>query len=298
MKKLEYVILSVFIVTLAKHQVIAQKIDNSLFWEISGKDLKSPSYLFGTYHVLTHSYLDEIPKVNEAFEKADGIVVETIIDSSKLQQVVMSMMMAEKKLPELVSEEDYKLIAAEVEKSLGADLAMMSQFKPVFLTFMLTIMYNQQENGEFLAKYTGSPIDIYFASAGKKNDKSVSSFESMEEQFNTLFKHDTEEKQAEQLVEFVKTKDAMRSSMKELTDLYIDQNLKGMYDMYKKYTKQFGSAAYLLEDRNSKWIQMLPSMMQDGNRFIAVGALHFTGEKGLIKLLREAGYTVRSLPMK
>ena len=233
-----------------------------------------------------------------AFEKADGIVVETLIDSAKLQQVLMGMMLSSRKLPELVSEEDFKLIDTEVQKTLGADLNMLSQFKPVFITFMLTMTYNQQENSEFLAKYSGTPIDIYFGSAGKKSGKAVSSFESMEEQFNILFRHDTEEKQAEQLVEFVKTKEEMRSSMKELTGLYIHQDLKGMYDMYKKYARQFGSAAYLLEDRNEKWMDVLPSMLKEGNKFIAVGALHFTGEKGLIKLLREAGYTVKPIPVK
>ncbi|NJM24197.1 MAG: hypothetical protein HC859_00230 [Bacteroidia bacterium] len=27
----------------------AQKLENSVFWEISGKGMKKPSYLFGTY---------------------------------------------------------------------------------------------------------------------------------------------------------------------------------------------------------------------------------------------------------
>lgn len=297
MKKISYILI-VLIVAGLNGYVKAQKVENCLFWEISGNGLQKPSYLFGTYHVLNHSYLDDIPKVKAAFENAEGVVVETVIDSARAQMLAMGMLMSSKKLSELVSEEEYKLIADEVLKSLGADLGMMSQFKPVFITYALTMMYNQQENDEFLARYKGTPIDIYFGSAGKRKGKVVASFEPMEEQFNILFKHDTEEKQAEQLVEFVKTKDEMRGSMKELTNLYVDQDLKGMYDMYKKYSAQFGSAAYLLEDRNEKWIKVLPSMLAEGNRFIAVGALHFTGEKGLIKLLREAGYTVKPLAMK
>lgn len=297
LQKIKYIFLLV-LTTGSGLQVQSQEIENSLFWEVSGKGLESPSYLFGTYHVLNHSYLHEVPSVKATFEKMNGVVVETVIDSAKLQQIVMKLIRSSKKLPDLVNEDDYKLIAAEVEKTLGADMTMMGQFKPVFITYMLTMVYNQQENNEFLAKYSGTPIDIYFASAAKKNGKPVSSFETMEEQFDILFKHDSEEKQAEQLVEFVKTNDEMRSSMKELTTLYVNQDLKGMHEMYKKYAKQFGSAAYLLDDRNIKWIKALPAILQQGNQFIAVGALHFTGEKGLIKLLREAGYTVKPVSVK
>lgn len=296
MKKLSYILM--VLITAGLNQAQSQKIENSLFWEISGNGLEKPSFLFGTYHVLNHSYLDDIPNVKAAFEKADGVVVETVIDSARAQMLAMGMLMSSKKLNELISEEDYKLVAEEVLTSLGADLNMMGQFKPVFITFALTMMYNQQENSEFLARYKGTPMDIYFASEGKRRGKPVAAFEPMEEQFNILFRHDPEEKQAEQLVEFVKTKDEMRGSMKELTNLYVNQDLKGMYDMYKKYSIQFGSAAYLLEDRNDKWIKALPAMLAEGNRFIAVGALHFTGEKGLIKLLRGAGYTVKPLALK
>jgi uncharacterized protein YbaP (TraB family) len=33
-------------------------------------------------------------------------------------------------------------------------------------------------------------------------------------------------------------------------------------------------------------------MLEKGNAFIAVGALHLPGETGLVSLLRERGYTV------
>jgi uncharacterized protein YbaP (TraB family) len=33
-------------------------------------------------------------------------------------------------------------------------------------------------------------------------------------------------------------------------------------------------------------------LLDEGGVFIAVGALHLSGEKGLVALLREAGYTV------
>ena len=48
----------------------------------------------------------------------------------------------------------------------------------------------------------------------------------------------------------------------------------------------------LLDDRNYKWMQQLPRLMQEKSLFVAVGALHLVGESGLVKQLQSKGYTV------
>jgi len=54
----------------------------------------------------------------------------------------------------------------------------------------------------------------------------------------------------------------------------------------------------LLDDRNKNWLAQLPSLMKEQQTFIAVGALHLSGENGLIHLLRDAGYTLTPLSSK
>ncbi|MDZ7847866.1 MAG: TraB/GumN family protein [Owenweeksia sp.] len=49
----------------------------------------------------------------------------------------------------------------------------------------------------------------------------------------------------------------------------------------------------LVDDRNLKWLEKLRPLLDDGNVFVAVGALHLPGENGLITLLRKEGYEVR-----
>jgi uncharacterized protein YbaP (TraB family) len=78
----------------------------------------------------------------------------------------------------------------------------------------------------------------------------------------------------------------------------MEENLNELYDLYKKYERQFGEAQYLTDDRNIRWMEKLPGYLGKGNQFIAVGAFHLVGEKGLIKLLREKGYTVKALSSK
>lgn len=272
--------------------------ENSLFWKISGKGIDKPSYLFGTYHLLNGGYLSQIPEVNKAFERADGIVVETELDSSKMFQMMSLMVMSDKKLSDLVSEEEYAMITHEVEKTTGASMDMLAQFKPVSITFMLTVAYALGDGQSELNKYDGPPLDNYFARVGRKNEKPIETFETMEEQFRIVFDHDPVEEQARQLVAFVRSKEDMVQAQSDLLRMYLAQDLDGLHKLYKKYEKQFGDASYLLDDRNVKWMKKLPAMIAKGNQFIAVGALHLTSDVGLVHLLRKSGYTLTPMPVR
>jgi uncharacterized protein YbaP (TraB family) len=48
--------------------------------------------------------------------------------------------------------------------------------------------------------------------------------------------------------------------------------------------------------RNPIMLDNARPLIDEGNAFLAVGALHLVGERGLVRLLREAGYTVTAVP--
>jgi uncharacterized protein YbaP (TraB family) len=54
----------------------------------------------------------------------------------------------------------------------------------------------------------------------------------------------------------------------------------------------------LLYNRNRNWVQKLKTIMSEKSVTIAVGAGHLAGEKGVIKLLRKEGYTVKPVKYK
>ncbi|HLT80825.1 MAG TPA: TraB/GumN family protein [Cyclobacteriaceae bacterium] len=272
--------------------------DGGIFWEVSGNGLTRPSYLFGTYHLLSGAYLKKLPRVEAAFEGASGVVVESEIDSSKIVQMFSMLVMKDKKLSDLVSEDDYQLVADEIQKSTGTPMELMAQFKPAFITVMLTVTYARAAGSSEPADYEGPPLDAYFASTGREKKKAVSTFETMEEQMSLLFDHYTVEEQAKQLVDFVKSKEEMVTVQDDLLSLYLRHDLDGLYKLYQKYEKRFGDTSWLLDERNVNWMKQLPAMLAEGDKFIAVGALHLAGEKGLVELLRKQGYTVTARRVK
>ena len=51
----------------------------------------------------------------------------------------------------------------------------------------------------------------------------------------------------------------------------------------------------LIYDRNKTWVQKLAAIMKAAPTFVAVGALHLPGDKGLLNLLKKQGYTVEAV---
>jgi uncharacterized protein YbaP (TraB family) len=295
LEKPAFLLVILVLISTKKTNAQHREIENSLLWKISGNNIQRPSYLFGTYHLLNSEYLETLPGVKSVFEKSDGVVVETELDSSQMTNMMFLMVMPDKKISDLMSREDYALVSKEVQDVLGAPMDVLSQFKPTFITFMLTVAYNQAENGKELQKYGGHPLDSHFASEAKKKNKTVTTFETMEEQIKIAFDHDPVEKQAKDLVTFIKSKEDNLKLLPRLLRLYMEENLTELYHLSKKYEEQFGDISYLTDHRNLRWMEKLPAFLEEGNRFIAVGAFHLTGEKGLVRLLRDKGYKVEAV---
>ncbi|GAC1418930.1 MAG: TraB/GumN family protein [Flavisolibacter sp.] len=100
--------------------------------------------------------------------------------------------------------------------------------------------------------------------------------------------------QANQLLEMVEdsSKNKEGQQMIGLTNAYRNQQL----DSLEKLTKgDLGMKEYsnlLLYNRNRTWVKKMTDLMVTHALVVAVGAGHLPGEKGLINLLKKAGYRV------
>jgi uncharacterized protein YbaP (TraB family) len=273
----------------------AKPLAKSLLWEVTGNGLKQPSYLYGTYHLLNDSYLNSEPAVKQSFQQSKGVVIETEIDSSAMMQMASKMIMTDNKISALLPPEEYTLVGKEVKRALGYDMALLDQMKPMTLLLMLSVLEYQKM--EVLKQYQGKPLDIYFAQQGRTDGKKITSLETMEQQLDLLYNHYPVEKQAKQLVEYVKQKDTALQLQDHLTKLYFEEDLAGMWAASEAYNKLMGEEdmAYMVDDRNKNWMMQLPEIMKQQSTFIAVGAMHLPGENGLIQLLQKAGYEVKPL---
>ena len=88
-----------------------------------------------------------------------------------------------------------------------------------------------------------------------------------------------------------------KENLKKLTNAYMKQDLNTMFKISEERKGNQCDALPSEEDaliynRNKIWAEKLPAIMKAAPTFVAVGALHLPGEKGLLKLLKSQGYTV------
>lgn len=268
----------------------------ALLWKISGNGLQESSYLFGTYHLLGDKFLSEVPETDAPFKNATGVVVETVIDSSKLLSLSMMAIMQDNKISSLLSTEDFKLVDVELQKLSGFTLTALDRFKPTQVNVLLALLQSQKLNEKILSKYSGLPLDVHIASTAKKLHKPVTQLEEMEEQMKMLFDHYPVEEQARQLVEYVKNIDLVSKIHVDMLNLYMQKDLNGLLTLMETVPVGLsGNSDFLLKDRNIKWVKALPEIMRSGAQFIAVGAGHLPGKDGLIALLVQEGYKVEPI---
>jgi hypothetical protein len=76
----------------------------------------------------------------------------------------------------------------------------------------------------------------------------------------------------------------------DLVDLYRTQDVEALHDASAKEGKLY---QLLVLARNEAWLGKLRKLIHSQPTFVAVGAAHLGGPKGLIQLLAGQGYTVQ-----
>ncbi len=266
----------------------SKKSGNTLLWEISGKGLKKPSYVFGTYHFADKGFIDTMKVLNEKLSGADAVVGELIMDKQVAMKLLPFMTMKDNTIAKLLTPEEYTLVADYFKKFPGYDLKMFNTMKPVVIQ---TIILQLTAPKTFTA--TNPAIDEYIQSYGKSNNKKVFGLETAEDQAKVLFGTSID-RQKEMLLKYIRESEKNEKEGKDLYQYYITQDLEKLEKLFSDtsyYTAKEMDA--MLKDRNSKWLAQLPDMMKDQSLFIAVGAGHLLGKDGLIKGLQAKGYKVK-----
>lgn len=272
-------------------------INNGVFWKVSGKGLTSPSYLFGTFHLITQSYIDSLPKVLAAYKTCNTVACEIVLDSSIAPKVAVASQLQGTTLDKVLSAKDYEKTSAWVKELTGYDLSTFNTLNPMTVSVILS-MYLQQSIFPANPEHPEQAMDQYFQTLGKQSGKTVMGLENIEEQMKALYSQFTMERQVELLMDMVNTRDKVAADMLRMNTSYRQQNLdeltKLMYE--SKFSKS--EMDVLLKNRNAHWIAQLPALMKQGPVFVAVGALHLSGTDGLVAMLRAAGYTVEPIAAK
>lgn len=268
--------------------------ENSLLWEISGKGVREPSFLFGTIHMIGREDYFLTDATKASYEKAKRVTfeidMEEMMDFSKLFPLLMKSFMAnDTTLEDLLSPEDYELVSEHFE-GIGLPMMFLNRIKPMFLSAL-------GEGDMMSADGSGDVVsyEMELMSMAQKDKKPIDGLETAEFQMS-VFDSIPYKVQARMLVESISSEDTGEGQFEQMVKLYKSQDLQGMQAMME--SEEAGIGGYedlLLVRRNRNWIPVMDKMMAEQPTFFAVGAGHLGGPEGVVALLREAGYTVKPL---
>ena len=273
------------------------KEENSLLWEISGKGLEKPSYLYGTIHIIGKDDFFLTDPTVTSFNKSEKVVFE--IDMEEMNNpFIMFSLLKNLTMPEgitletLLTPEDYKFVHKKFGE-LGLPpfvTGMFDKVKPLFLTAFASGDMDPQgfQNGEMVS------YEMEFMKMAQNLELETGGLETIEFQMS-IFDSIPYQDQATMLVESMKVDGEGMDELDVMVELYKNQDLIGMEAMFSADAGLGEWDDILLNKRNQNWIPLMKAMMPEKPTFFAVGAGHLVGENGVVALLRKQGYTVKPL---
>jgi uncharacterized protein len=270
--------------------------NNTLLWRISGRNLAKPSYLFGTIHLLCANDIDLSETLKKAINETDKVYLELDMDNLfEMMQAVQKMKMRnDTTLSDLLSDSDYKKVKAFfASKSSIIPFSILETYKPMLAASMIMQTSTECDNAV--------SMEQIIMQEAKENKKEIKGMETMAYQLS-IFDSIPYEVQAKQLLAFISdndTEDRASKEYDEMASAYRSQDLSKLEALINKEEFGIGNFAdLLLYNRNKNWVITMDKIFANNSAVIAVGAGHLPGEKGVINLLKKAGYKVEPMENK
>lgn len=258
-----------------------------LLWQVSGNGLEKPSYLYGTVHIICASDFKISNQLKTSLNNAEKLFLEVDMDDPAMNMKMLQLsLLKDKKLSDFFSEADYNRLNAFFKDSIGMPLALLNTMKPFVLFSMLTL--------KTVPCQTQESYEMTLVKMAKEQNKEVLGLETIEDQMK-VFDDMADSTQAQMLMRYVDEFQKQKDEFKAMIDLYKAEDLDGLYRQIMASPDMNGAEDILLFNRNNSWIPVIEKAMKEGPTLFAVGAGHLAGNKGIIQLLRDRGYTVASV---
>ncbi|SMC26368.1 hypothetical protein SAMN02745857_02464 [Andreprevotia lacus DSM 23236] len=272
-------------------KVSAEATPAAVLWRIDKPGVKS-SWLFGTAHVSDPKVTTLSKPIQTAFDNADHVATEVRLDFNMMMTLAKAMLMPEdQKLVDIIGADRYNKLLPELEARSYPEVAAR-RMKPWAVAMQLMVPLHK--SGE-------PPLDLLLAKMSIEGEKDYVGLETVEEQIS-VFEDMPRDKQLVLLDSLINQQSKLEGYYKQLIGLYVKRDLDGMVKFADKDEVDLpaDAKAYfdewknktMLSDRNVRMTERMQPLLEKGNSFIAVGALHLPGKDGLIASLRAQGYTL------
>ena len=279
-------LLSSLLLALPAWAATRTRFTRGLLWRVTKKGA-APSHVYGTIHV-ADSRLAQLPaKVRTAFDGARSLMLEFLPDAyAKERFLEAALLPGQQTLQEIIGVEDFQRAVKHLQPA-GLQPEFVNRLKP----WGVLINLRNPRAAE------GAPLDSQLAELARSRRMPVYQIEGVEEQIFTF-----DEFPLDSQVALLKHSLAHSEELLALSDRTLDAYLSGDLAAIWRLREQFVArhpeiAAHqaimtrrVVYDRSVVMAFRMQRQLRRGDAFVALGALHLFGKKGVLALLERDGY--------
>lgn len=263
-----------------------------LLWRITGPGDVAPSYLFGTMHSDHPRVVELDPAVEAAFDRSQRHAFE--LDFRKDIRTPMQQAMFDRSPPTLreqLGQADWQRARAAAG-ARGLPERAVLLMEPWALALTLAMPPTNPR----------ATLDRVLFDRAVERGRPVTGLETVDEQI-ALFDDLPVDSQLDMLREVLSlhVDNALEPMFRKLREAWLRGDLEALMRIGRANPMLPDRAANeaferrVIDERNARMAERMQPLVDAGGAFVAVGALHLPGERGMLRLLEQAGYTVEAV---
>lgn len=266
---------------------------HSLLWRITTPS-GAVSHLFGTIHLSVEPVLEMRDSVTILLSRSSSVWTELDQDERLLaKETAMQALLLPpgKTLQDFYSPEEYAFIERKLDSIFHPDgrfiLPMIARMKPWGVAVMVMMHQVQELQQQGPPPESAITVDQFIWEFARRDSIPAHGIETMTEQLSVL-----EKMPNSMLLDMLSDTVNQDSVTADLIEAYVQEDLTSIAEMMLQLDDLGAFSQAINADRNARMVERLIPSIDRGGAFIAVGAAHLPGDKGLIKRFAEHGYTV------
>jgi uncharacterized protein len=263
------------------------RFSRGLLWRVAKRGVP-PSHVFGTIHVPDPRLAELPPAVRRRFDAAKSLMLEFVPDPYSRERFLEAATFLDRQtLEEKIGAEDFER-AVEQLAPIGLSREAVNKLKPWGVLLNLRAPKDAAR---------GAPLDGRLLELARERRLPLHQIEEVEEQVFTF-----DEFPMDSQVALLKHSLAHRAELLELAertlDAYLARDLERIWRLREQFVVRHPEIAAhqavmtkrVVHDRSVVMAFRMQRQLRRGAAFVALGALHLYGDKGVLALLEQDGY--------
>ena len=264
-----------------------KRFDRGLLWRVT-KDGTRPSHVYGTIHVADARLAQLPPPVRRALDGARSVMLEFVPDGYTRERFMEAAMFLDRQTLEgTIGKQDFER-AVEVMAPIGLPREVVNKLKPWGVLLNLRDARRAEE---------GTPLDAQLIEIARQRRLPLDQIEGVEEQIFT-FDEFPMDSQVALLRHSLEHRDELTELAARTLDAYLARDLSALWQLRQAFIARYPEVAAhqavmtkrVIHDRSVVMAFRMQRQLRGGDAFVALGALHLYGERGVLALLEQDGY--------